>query len=123
MAAIDNFIAGQASFELNGQSMLLVGEFAYRPAGNTVATLKGMDGIHGAKGSPQAAMFKAKCRDNGSVSIVTLSANTAASFVCQLANGKVISGNNFWRTGEPIEVDTEEAVFELEFEGADLSEN
>jgi len=121
-AIAPNYIAGQASVTIDGQSYLLVGEFTYRVSDFSVETLLGSDGVHGAKAKPAAGMIKMKLRDDGSVSISALSGKTASSIVCQLANGKIVVGTNMWRVGEPVEVESEEATFEIQFEGADVSD-
>lgn len=118
----DNMIAGTAYLTLDGRSVQLVGEFSYRPTQNTNETLVGMDGVHGVKSSPAAGMIKAKLRDSGAISISALGNATDVTVVAQLANGKTVIGRNMWRAGEPVEVDTEDASFAIQWEGADVSE-
>jgi hypothetical protein len=122
VAVVQNYIAGQVSVTVDGQAYLLVGEFAYRISGFSVETLEGQDGVHGAKGKIKAGMIKMKLRDNGAVPLAALSGKSAASVVAELANGKVVSGANMWRVGEPIEVESEDATFEITFEGGDVSD-
>lgn len=116
----DNYLAGTAYLTIDGKSYLLVGEFAYRVTQKTVETLKGMDGIHGPKGSPEAGMIKGKLRDQGSISIADLGNATDVTVVTELANGKTIVGRNMWRVGEPLEVDADDATFSIQWEGADV---
>lgn len=121
--ATNNMIAGTAYLTIDGRSVQLVGEFSYRPTQMTVETLKGMDGIHGAKGSPEAGMIKAKLRDSGAISIQELGNATDVTVVAVLANGKTIVGRNMWRVGEPLEVDAEDASFAIQWEAADVVES
>ena len=67
-------------------------------------------------------MIKMKLRDNGAVPLSVLTSKTAATLVAQLANGKTVNGSNMWRTGEPPEVSSEDATYEVTFEGADVSD-
>lgn len=121
--ATNNMIAGTAYLTIDGRQVQLVGEFGYRPTQLTVETLKGMDGIHGAKGTPEPGMIKATLRDNGAISVQDLGNATDVTVVAVLANGKTIVGRNMWRAGEPLEVNAEEATFSIQWEGADVVES
>ena len=46
---------------------------------------------------------------------------TAVSVVMRLANGKSVTGSNMWNI-KTVEVDAAEGVFEVRFEGSDVSE-
>lgn len=119
----DNMIAGTVYLTIDGKSHQLVGEFAYRPSQQTRETMKGLDGVHGFKGTPEAGMIKAKLRDGCSISIQALGNATDATVVANLANGKTVIGRNMWRAGEPLEVDAEDGSFSIQWEGADVSES
>ena len=123
MVTSPNRLAGVAVLSVAGQTYPIVGELTYRVNEFTVETLKGQDGIHGTKEMPQTGMIKGKLRDTGSISVAALAATRNVNVVAQLANGKVIAGNNMWRVGEPPEVNTEDATFDIEWEGATVSEN
>ncbi|MEO6116916.1 MAG: phage tail tube protein [Pseudolysinimonas sp.] len=116
-------IAGTAYVTIDGKSYQLVGELSYRPTQLTMETVKGMDGIHGAKGTPEAGMIKGKFRDGGTVSVQALGNATDVTVVAELANSKTVVGRNMWRTGEPLEVNTEDATFDITWECADVREN
>ncbi|MDR3513783.1 MAG: phage tail tube protein [Caulobacteraceae bacterium] len=118
-----NRLAGQATLSVAGQTYMIVGELTYRVNDFTVETLKGQDGIHGTKEMAQTGMIKAKLRDSGSISVSSLAAMRDVNVVAQLANGKVVSGNDMWRVGEPPEVNTEDGTFDIEWEGLTVSEN
>jgi hypothetical protein len=123
MADTTNLLAGTAYLTLDGKSVMLVGSFEYRPTNATRETLKGMDGIHGFKETPEAGMIKATLRDNGAISVQELGAATDISVVAQLANGKTIIGRNMWRVGDPPAVNTDEGTFDIQWEGLDVTEN
>jgi hypothetical protein len=118
-----SYIAGQASIQIDGQSFLLVGEFAYTLPGFAVETLTGVDGVHGPKGSAKPGNIKAKLRDSGQIDTQTLTDGTSVSVVCQLANGKLVAGNNMWRVGDPVTVNTDDATLDVAWEGIDISES
>jgi hypothetical protein len=123
MATTPNMIAGTAYLTIDGKNYQLVGNFSYRPTQDTRETLKGMDGIHGFKGSPEAGQIKAQLRDSGAISVQDIGDASNVTVVCELANGKTVVGRNMWRTGDPLEVDTNEATFDVTWEGNDVREN
>jgi hypothetical protein len=115
-------LAGVAILQIDGATYMIIGELTYRVSDFTVETLKGQDGIHGTKEMAQTGMIKAKLRDNGSQPVATLAADRNSTVVGQLANGKGVSGSGMWRVGEPPEVNTEDASFEIQFEGPTVTE-
>ncbi len=118
-----NRIAGVASVTINGNAYSIAGEGVYRPSGSKRETLMGQDGIHGYSEMPQPGKISWKGRDSGAVSISALSEASDATVVLSLANGKTVIGRNMWRIGEgAIEVNTEDASFEVVFEGPDVAE-
>ncbi len=117
-----NRLAGTASVTIDGRAYSVVGEGTYRVSSSTRETLKGQDGIHGYSETPSAGMIKWKGRDSGALSIDALNKATNVTVVLTLANGKIVIGRNMWRVGEPIEVNTEDASFEVSFEADDVSE-
>lgn len=122
MASDPNLLAGQASVTIDGRSSLIVGEGTYRPSTSKRETLLGQDGVHGYSQMPQAGMIKWKGRDMGSLSVKDLNEATNVTVVLVLANGKNVVGRNMWRVGDPVEVNTEDGSFEVQFESADVSE-
>lgn len=123
MATTPNLLAGTAYVTIDGKSYTLVGELGYRVSQGTRETLKGMDGIHGYKETPTEGMIKGAFRDSGTLSVKTLADASDITVVAELANGKTIVGRNMWRAGEPVEVDTEEAKFTIQWESADVRES
>lgn len=117
-----NRLAGIASVTIDGVSFSIVGEGNYRTASAKRETLTGQDGVHGYSEMPGAGKISWKGRDSGTVSIEALNNASNVTVVLSLANGKTIIGRNMWRTGEPIEVNTEDASFSVEFESPDVSE-
>jgi len=120
--ATPNMLAGTAYVTINGKNYALVGELAYRPSQGNRETMTGMDGVHGFKETPAPGMIKGTFRDQGTVSVQDLAEAADVTVVAELANGKTIIGRNLWRAGEPVEVDTEEAKFTIQWEGADVRE-
>lgn len=113
-------IAGTCFVSVNGQRFPLVGEFAYRPSGETREAKNGADGFHGYKAKPINGMIKAKFRDQGSVPLSVLNDLVDGTIVAELANGKTVIGRNMFRSGEPVTADAEEGEFEITFEGSDV---
>lgn len=118
-----NRLAGTASVTIDGKAFSISGEGTYRPNTNSRETLSGMDGIHGYSEKPMPGKISWKGRDGSAVAIQALTNATNATVVLSLANGKIIIGRNMWRVGDPIEVNTEDATFTVEFEGPDVTEN
>lgn len=118
----DNFLAGTAFLTIDGKTYLLVGEFTYRPSSTTRETLLGMDGVHGYSAKFAAGQVKGKLRDQGSISVQTLGDAADVTVVVELSNGKVITARNAWRTGEPLEVDSDDATFMITWESGDVRE-
>ncbi len=117
-----NRLAGTASVTIDGRAYSISGEGTYRPSTSKRETLQGQDGIHGYSEMPQPGKISWKGRDGGGLSIATLNEASNVTVVLVLANGKVVVGRNMWRCGEPIEVNSEDATFSVEFESADVSE-
>ncbi len=121
--ADSNLLAGFAFVTINGQSYRIAGEGAYRLSQNTRGTLSGQDGIHGYSEMPTAGKISWKGRDGSTVVVSALNDAVNATVVLQLANGKMIVARNAWRTGEPVEVSSEDATFSIEFDSPDVTEN
>lgn len=117
-----NRLAGVASVTLDGRAFSISGEGTYRCSTSKRETLSGQDGIHGYSEMPQPGKIGWKGRDSGGISIAALNEAANVSVVLTLANGKIVIGRNMWRTGDPIEVNTEDATFSVEFEGSDVVE-
>lgn len=118
-----NRLAGVASVTVDGTANSISGEGTYRPSVAKRETLMGQDGYHGYSEMPQAGKISWKGRDSGAINIAALNNASNASVVLILANGKTIIGRNMARVGDPIEVNTEDGTFSVEFEGPDVTES
>jgi hypothetical protein len=117
-----NRLGGVASVTIDGRTFSIVGEGTYRPSSSKRESLVGQDGYHGYSEMPQPGKISWKGRDSGAVNIGALNEAANVTVVLVLANGKTVVGRNMARTGEPIEVNSEDATFSVEFEGADVRE-
>jgi hypothetical protein len=123
MADNSNRLAGVAYVTVDGAAYAIAGDGTYRTSSVSRETLMGQDGYHGVKEMPTAGRIAWRGRDGQGVSIQTLSDSANVTVVLELANGKTIIGRNMTRVGEPLEVNTEEATFDIAWEGPDVSEN
>lgn len=120
MANDPNRLAGTASVTIDGQSFTIVGEGTYRLSSAHRETLKGQTGVEGYSEMPMEGKISWKGRDGYNVDIAALNAATNATIVLSPANGKSIIGRNMWRTGDPIEINTEDGSLSIEFDGPDV---
>lgn len=120
--ADQNLLAGTASVTIDGAAYSIVGQGSYRPSTSKRETLMGQDGVHGYSEMPQPGKISWQGRDMGTLSIAALNQAANVAVVLTLANGKTVIGRNMWRVGDPIEVNSEDATFSVEFEGADVRE-
>ncbi len=118
-----NRIAGLAIMQIDGVTFPVASDAKYRVSDFNVELLEGQDGLHGTKELPKQGMIGAKLRDQGNFQVAGLAAKRNATVVLQLANGKVISGSNMSRVGDPPEVNSEDATFDIAFEGSVVREN
>lgn len=116
-----NLIAGTAQVTVDGVTYQLEGGLKYAP--NTVKreSLVGKDGFHGFKETPVAGKMTMSLRDAGSLTVASFNAMRNSTIVAQLANGKIVVGRNMGCI-DVVEVDTEDAKFEVSFEGPQVSE-
>jgi len=122
--ADSNLLAGTAYVTIDGKSYNITGEGTYTPSGPKREVLTGQDGWHGYSETPMPGKISWKGRDSGALSIADLQKAANVTVVLVLANGKVIVGRNMVRIGEgPIEVNTEDATFSVEFQGPEVTEN
>ena len=117
-----NRLAGTAQFSVDGVSYLLAGDLTYCPTQAKRETLTGQDGVHGYKEMPQAPYIKAKLRDAGNLTVANFNAMTNSTVTCELANVKTVVGSGMW-TVEAQEVETEDATFEVHWEGPSVIES
>ncbi len=119
----DKLLAGVAYVTIDGTSYALAGEGNYRLSTRKRESLIGQDGVHGYSEMPTAGMISWKGRDSGSLSIQTLNDAVDVTVQLELANGKNVIARNAWRSGDPIEVNSEDGTFPVVFESPDVTEN
>ncbi|WGL96299.1 phage tail tube protein [Arsenophonus nasoniae] len=117
-----NRLAGTAYVTVNGISIMVAGDFTYSPSRVTRETLVGMDSVHGYKEKPNAPFISCRVRDSGITTVADFNDQTNVNLVAELANGKTIIGESMW-TVRAQEVQSEDAVFEVRWEGGSVTEN
>ena len=122
MADTSNRIAGTAYVTVNGVSVMVEGSFKYQPSTVNRTTLTGMDGVHGYKEKPVAPYISARLRDSGGTNVQGFNKQTNVNVIAELANGKTIIGRGLW-TVNVQEVESEDAVFDVRWEGFKVTEN
>lgn len=117
-----NRLAGTAHVSVNGLSIMVAGDFTYSPSKVVRETLTGMDFVHGYKEKPSPGFISCRVRDSGGTSVEDFNNQTNVTIVAELANGKTIIGEGLW-TVRTQEVNSEDAVFEVRWEGRSVTEN
>lgn len=123
MANDPNRLAGVATISIDGVPYHVAGQGTYRVSGSSRESLIGQDGYHGYKEMPQAGSIKWQGRDSSGLAVAALNEANNATVTLVLANGKVVTGRNMARVGDPLEVNTEDGTFDVSFEGPQVSEN
>lgn len=118
MAIDPNRLAGEAEVTVDGQTYMVAGDFKYSPASVERETLKGQDRVHGYKEMPRAPFISASLRDAGGLTVADFNAMTSVTISAMLSNGKQVIGRGMW-TVESQDVDTQDAKFEVRWEGVD----
>jgi hypothetical protein len=121
MANDTNRLAGTAYVSVDGVTVMVSGDFEYSPSLFARETLKGQDGVHGYKETPNAPHISATLRDAGGLSVAGLNQMTNVSVVAELANGKTIVGRNMW-TVETQTAKAEDGTIEVKWEGLSVTE-
>ena len=116
-----NRLAGTAYITVDGNSFSIAGEGTYRPSAPSRETVKGQDAVHGYKEMPEAGRISWRGRVTAGVPVSVLDL-TDCTVVLVSAAGATVIGQNMFRVGEPIEVNTEEGTFEAAFEGPTVTE-
>lgn len=116
MANNTNRLAGIANISVDGVTYLLSGEFTYSPADIERKTLTGQDQVHGYSETPRPPFVSCTLRDAGGLTVKDFNSFTDVTIHAELANGKTITGRNMW-TVDAQEVKTQEATFDVRFEG------
>ncbi|WP_289992141.1 phage tail tube protein [Photorhabdus laumondii] len=122
MGNTSNRLAGTAYVTVDGISIMVAGDFTWSPSTVTRETLTGMDYVHGYKEKPQAGFISCKVRDSGGTTVADFNNQTNVTIVAELANGKTIIGEGMW-TVNTQEVASEDATFEVRWEGTSVTEN
>lgn len=121
MADTTNRLAGIAYVTVDGQNYMLAGDLSYRVSAVERSTLTGQDAVHGYEEKPLPGMISGTFRDGGGLTVAQINAMTNVTVVAELANGKTIVGRNMW-TVDSQEVKTQEATFEVKWEGFSVTE-
>lgn len=116
-----NLIAGIANASIDGVTKQLEGSAKYSPSTVKRESLLGQDGFHGFKETPVAPYISMSLRDAGDMTVADFNAIRNSTIVLELANGKVVTGRNMGAV-DVQEVDTEDAKFEVKFEGPQVTE-
>lgn len=118
MAIDPNRLAGEAEVTVDGQTYMIAGDFKYSPTSVARETLVGQDQVHGYKEMPRAPFISASIRDAGGLTVAAFNAMKSVTISALLSNGKQVIGRGMW-TVDAQEVDTQEAKFEVKWEGFD----
>ncbi|WP_413493861.1 phage tail tube protein [Morganella psychrotolerans] len=122
MGDTSNRLAGTAHVSVNGMSIMVAADFTYSPSKVTRETLTGMDSVHGYKEKPSPGFISMSVRDSGGTTVADFNDMTNVNVVAELANGKTIIGEGLWVV-QTQEVKSEDAVFDVRFEGRTVTEN
>jgi hypothetical protein len=115
--AANSPLAGTVNFTLDGKAYNLVGECTYSVGSVTRESLAGMDQIHGFSEKPRAPFIKVKLRDAGGLTVGDFNQMRDVTVTLDLVNGKTVIGRDMWEV-EAEEVNTEDATFDVKWEGA-----
>jgi hypothetical protein len=116
-----NLIAGIAQVTVDGATYQLEGSAKYSPSSVKREAMVGQDGFHGWKETPVTGSISMSIRDAGDMTVGSFNTMRNATVVLSLANGKIVVGRNMGTT-DVQEVDTEDAKFDVKFEGPQVSE-
>lgn len=116
MADNSNRVAGTAYLAVDGVTFPLVGAFEYDPGNVERESAPGMDGVHGYIEKPAAPSIKGTIRDGHGLRVGDLNTMTNVTVVCELANGKFVTGSNMWSVGRQSSK-AEDGTIEVAWEG------
>jgi hypothetical protein len=116
-----NLIAGITQAIIDGTTRQLEGGAKYSASTVRREAMVGQDGFHGWKETPVPGSITMSLRDAGDMSVADFNALRNSTVMLVLANGKTVVGRNMG-TVDAQEVDTEDAKFEVKFEGPQVSE-
>lgn len=95
-----NAVGGTAYLSVDGTTLALVGEFEYDSGLVEREPATGMDTVHGTIQKPKHSMIKGTVRNMPGISVGALNAMENVTVVCELNNGKVVTGRNMWTNGK-----------------------
>ncbi|MCP1290934.1 phage tail tube protein [Chromobacterium sp. S0633] len=121
MADTTNLLAGTATLTVDGTAYMLEGDLSYSVSKVSRETMKGMDGVHGYKETPNAPFIAGTFRDSSGLTVADFNKMTNVTVTAKLANGKTIIGRNMW-TVETQEVETAEGTVKVRWEGMSVEE-
>lgn len=116
-----NLIAGTAQVTVDGATYQLEGSLKYSVSTVKREAMIGKDGFHGWKETPVTGSISMSLRDAGNLTVANFNAMRNSTVVATLANGKIITGRNMGTT-DAQEVDTDDAKFDVKFEGPEVVE-
>ena len=113
--------SGIAQLFIDGVAMDVVSDAAWQ-VNNTVRTsLIGQSGYQGYSEMPTVGFISAKLRDAGNLSVKAITEMRNVDLVLVLASGKTVYGHQMVNCGAQ-EVGSQEAVFDVRFEGPEVYE-
>ena len=114
-------LAGTAFMFIDGVEYAVVSGAGYQTSDVTRETLTGLSGIHGFSRKTVAPYIKAMIRDSRGTRVEDFTRMESVSVSMELTSGKRVTGNGMWCVNV-VEVNSDEATFEVRFEGFDVRE-
>lgn len=114
-------LAGTSYLYVDGVEYAVVSGVGYQVNTSVKETLMGQGGVHGFSRKPVAPYIKATVRDSRGTRVQDFEEMEDVSVSLELASGKRVSGNGMWCVNA-VEVNSDDATFELRFEGPDVRE-
>ena len=112
-------LAGVGNVSIDG-TQYNISDVTYSDTVLEYESLLGYNGYHGAKGTWIPAFIAFKVRDDSTIKVSDFQRMTNSEVIVNLANGKTVSGHSM-RCMKAREVDANEAMFDVRFEGPSVS--
>jgi len=112
---------GIAFATINGEAVDVASDLAYDATHRTREDVVGQSGVQGYSEAFKPGKISMKIRDARYLSQAAFMDLTNASVVCQLANGKTVSGDGMW-CSECSEVASTDGTFSVTFSGRRVTE-
>lgn len=122
MAFQPGALAGSSYLYIDGVQYPVVDSVGYQSTRSVKETLMGQDGVHGYMLRPAAPYIKAKIRDSAGTRVSDFERMESVSVSLELTSGKRVTGNGMWCVNA-VEVNSDDATFEVRFEGPDVEES